>query len=101
MGEGQHDGGVMYRPCESRLMGMYVHTLSAASFRVCADGGSNRLYDALPSMLGLPDGAAGQARQEFLPEVILGDLDSIRQVGSGMPCRGRRMERFVISRDNN
>ena len=78
-------GGV-YRPCECRLMGSYL----AASFRVCADGGSNRLYDALPSMLGLSDDAAGQARQEFLPEVILGDLDSIRQVGSRVLRRGGR-----------
>ncbi|GJQ13701.1 hypothetical protein GpartN1_g5492.t1 [Galdieria partita] len=39
----------------------------STAFSVCADGGSNRLYDCL-----------GNDRDRFIPNVIKGDLDSIR-----------------------
>eukprot|EP00040_Diaphanoeca_grandis_P005258 m.32059 g.32059 ORF g.32059 m.32059 type:complete len:292 (-) comp16572_c1_seq1:44-919(-) len=39
-----------------------------AAYHVCADGGSNQLYD----------GFAGE-RHRFIPELILGDLDSARE----------------------
>ncbi|KAF1982360.1 thiamine pyrophosphokinase, partial [Aulographum hederae CBS 113979] len=46
----------------------------AADYRVCADGGANRLWD----MLG-EGGEGGEGRREnFLPDVIHGDLDSLR-----------------------
>jgi thiamine pyrophosphokinase len=44
--------------------------------RVCADGGANRLYDELPAMH--PDEDAMEIRNAHLPDLIVGDLDSIR-----------------------
>ena len=42
--------------------------VSKSVFVVCADGGANRLHDAL----------VGNERTTFLPQLIIGDLDSIR-----------------------
>lgn len=51
--------------------------LAAATLRVCADGGANRLYDELHTML--PGGRpAEEVRAAHLPSVICGDLDSVR-----------------------
>jgi hypothetical protein len=47
-----------------------------ASLHVCADGGANRLYDELP--LWFPDDDPADVRQRHKPDVIKGDLDSIR-----------------------
>jgi thiamine pyrophosphokinase len=54
---------------------------------MCADGGTNRLYDDLGSMLGLAggDGSAAAleaARAAHIPNVIIGDLDSLRAVSN-------------------
>ncbi|KAJ3230246.1 hypothetical protein HDU81_004658 [Chytriomyces hyalinus] len=40
-----------------------------AAVKLCADGGANRLYDSLPT---------DEIRQKFLPQMIKGDLDSLR-----------------------
>ena len=48
----------------------------AASYRICADGGANRLHDAACEWV--PNGEISQGRKAFLPNIILGDLDSIR-----------------------
>lgn len=50
--------------------------LCAASICVCADGGANRLYDEIPKLL--PNEDASAVRKRFMPHVITGDLDSIR-----------------------
>eukprot|EP00041_Stephanoeca_diplocostata_P009400 m.144813 g.144813 ORF g.144813 m.144813 type:complete len:102 (-) comp17722_c1_seq14:314-619(-) len=42
----------------------------ATSIHICADGGTNRLFD---SMTECP-----QKRNEYLPDFIVGDFDSIR-----------------------
>lgn len=43
---------------------------------MCADGGANRLFDELPSMLS--EIAASETRDSFVPDTIIGDMDSIR-----------------------
>lgn len=48
-----------------------------AKLRVCADGGANRLYDGLPELL--PNEDAAVVRNRYKPDVIEGDLDSIRE----------------------
>jgi len=70
----------------------------AAALRICADGGANRLYDQVPSWRGVggpgahADGAAADAaRAAFLPDIIKGDLDSLRpQVREFYSRRGVR-----------
>ncbi|MCO5572933.1 hypothetical protein L7F22_026694 [Adiantum nelumboides] len=47
-----------------------------ACFHICADGGANRLYDYLPELLPSDDPTA--VRTRYKPDVIKGDLDSIR-----------------------
>ncbi|XP_052180321.1 thiamine pyrophosphokinase 1 isoform X1 [Diospyros lotus] len=47
-----------------------------AHLRVCADGGANRVYDELPQLL--PHEDAVDVRNRYKPDVIKGDMDSIR-----------------------
>lgn len=54
---------------------MYVRTYAARA-HMCADGGANRLFDELPSMVS--DIAATETRDGFVPDTIIGDMDSIR-----------------------
>ncbi|KAF2837190.1 thiamine pyrophosphokinase-like protein 1 [Patellaria atrata CBS 101060] len=42
-----------------------------ARFRLCVDGGANRLYDLLT-------GPLHELRERFLPDIVCGDLDSLR-----------------------
>ncbi|CAM6099816.1 unnamed protein product [Calypogeia fissa] len=44
--------------------------------RVCADGGANRLFDELPKFL--PHEDEESVRHRYKPDVIIGDLDSLR-----------------------
>jgi len=52
-----------------------------ASYRVCADGGANRLYDAtyeyIEENLSCHE---NKSKVEYLPDLIRGDLDSLEQV---------------------
>lgn len=48
----------------------------AARYRICADGGANRLYDELPRYF--PGEAPDAVRRRCLPHMICGDLDSMR-----------------------
>ncbi|KAJ4783345.1 thiamine pyrophosphokinase 1 [Rhynchospora pubera] len=47
-----------------------------AQLRVCADGGANRVYDDMPELF--PDQDPQEVRLRYTPDVIKGDLDSIR-----------------------
>ncbi|KAF8500123.1 thiamine pyrophosphokinase Thi80 [Gautieria morchelliformis] len=58
---------------------------SSSSWRACADGGANRLYDLFPSeerrseCVDFPVNAGTTTRRyRFLPDLIKGDFDSIR-----------------------
>uniref|UniRef100_A0A2P2JJE4 Thiamin pyrophosphokinase catalytic domain-containing protein n=1 Tax=Rhizophora mucronata TaxID=61149 RepID=A0A2P2JJE4_RHIMU len=47
-----------------------------AQLRICADGGANRLYDEMPLFFPLED--ALDVRHRYKPDIIKGDMDSIR-----------------------
>ncbi|KAJ0054376.1 hypothetical protein Pint_00990 [Pistacia integerrima] len=47
-----------------------------AQLRVCADGGANRVYDDFPQLL--PHEDASHVRNRYKPDLIKGDMDSIR-----------------------
>ncbi|KAJ7972951.1 Thiamine pyrophosphokinase [Quillaja saponaria] len=47
-----------------------------AKLRLCADGGANRVYDEMPLLL--PHEDASHVRSRHTPDVINGDMDSIR-----------------------
>lgn len=47
-----------------------------AQLRICADGGANRVFDDMPLLFPLED--ASDVRRRYKPDVIKGDLDSIR-----------------------
>ncbi|KAH8725602.1 thiamine pyrophosphokinase [Phaeosphaeriaceae sp. PMI808] len=49
----------------------FARLWSRASYRVCADGGANRLFD-------LFEGDLAAQREHYLPDIIHGDLDSLR-----------------------
>lgn len=51
------------------------HLWKRAALRVCADGGANRLHDSFGGA-GVVDPSAERAR--FVPDIIVGDLDSLR-----------------------
>ncbi|KAF4366695.1 hypothetical protein G4B88_010770 [Cannabis sativa] len=48
----------------------------AAKLRLCADGGANRLYDDFP--LFFPHQCPSEVRNRYKPDVIKGDMDSVR-----------------------
>nr|CAB3461692.1 unnamed protein product [Digitaria exilis] len=48
----------------------------AAALRVCADGGANRVFDGMPELL--PDQDPDEVRARYKPDVIKGDMDSVR-----------------------
>ena len=55
------------------LVSLFLHEFdsdwTAATLKYCADGGANRLYDSY---------AESSRSAEFIPDLILGDLDSLR-----------------------
>ncbi|WRX09673.1 thiamine pyrophosphokinase [Theobroma cacao] len=48
-----------------------------AQLRLCADGGANRVYDEMPRLFPQED-ASDVRRSRYKPDVIKGDMDSIR-----------------------
>ncbi|WCJ34265.1 Thiamine pyrophosphokinase 2 [Euphorbia peplus] len=48
-----------------------------AQLRICADGGANRLFDEMPLLF--PHEDALDVRHRYKPDVIKGDMDSIRR----------------------
>jgi thiamine pyrophosphokinase len=49
---------------------------SRARLRLCADGGANRVFDGMPELI--PDEDPAEVRERYKPDVIKGDMDSIR-----------------------
>ncbi|MCL7050774.1 hypothetical protein MKW94_006521 [Papaver nudicaule] len=47
-----------------------------AKLRLCADGGANRVFDEMPLLLPRQDPVS--VRDRYVPDVIKGDMDSIR-----------------------
>ncbi|KAK3166421.1 hypothetical protein QOZ80_1AG0045610 [Eleusine coracana subsp. coracana] len=47
-----------------------------ARLRLCADGGANRVFDGMLELL--PDEDPAEVRKRYKPDVIKGDMDSIR-----------------------
>jgi hypothetical protein len=68
------------------LSGVLGVLWKASSYRVCADGGANRLYDATVAIMtrkedrgvGINDAVSNNCNPDFLPDLITGDLDSLR-----------------------
>lgn len=54
---------------------LFRHLWTRAVLCVCADGGANRLHDSFEDD---EHGTAEQQRAHFIPDVIVGDLDSLR-----------------------
>ncbi|CAO2839731.1 unnamed protein product [Amaranthus hypochondriacus] len=55
----------------------FTHLLwEHAKLRLCADGGANRLFDGMPQFF--PQQDPFHVRERYKPDVIKGDLDSIR-----------------------
>ncbi|KAK6940966.1 thiamine pyrophosphokinase, thiamine-binding domain [Dillenia turbinata] len=49
-----------------------------AQLHVCADGGANRMFDEMPLLLSHEQEDALSIRSRYKPDVIKGDMDSIR-----------------------
>ena len=55
------------------------HLWDRAALRVCADGGANRLHDSFGrGGDGAADNDRSAERARFVPDIIVGDLDSLR-----------------------
>ena len=59
-----------------KLPSVAPHLWHRCERRYCADGGANRLYDDMPALF--PQHTPAQVRAAFVPDVIVGDLDSVR-----------------------
>lgn len=76
----------------------------AAHFRVCADGGADRLFNHLGSFDD-SDGGTAERRKQYRPDVIIGDLDSLSDhvqkfyEGMGVDCVDLRTEQDTTDLD--
>eukprot|EP00899_Mesostigma_viride_P019622 jgi/Mesvir1/27661/Mv07384-RA.1 len=55
--------------------------LDSVEVRICGDGGANRLYDMAPYIMSDVD--KDVARRWYKPDVLIGDLDSVRKEVQG------------------
>lgn len=79
---------VLNTPIRQPPSPLFQDLWTKASFRICADGGANRLYQASR------DGIKAPTSEEYLPDVIRGDLDSLLpSVAEYYQSRGTRIER--------
>ncbi|CAM9438936.1 unnamed protein product [Ectocarpus sp. 12 AP-2014] len=62
---------------EGESEGLLRHLWGRADLRVCADGGANRLHDSFGGGGGDVEDRH-QDRARFVPDIIVGDLDSLR-----------------------
>ncbi|KAJ7546675.1 hypothetical protein O6H91_08G050200 [Diphasiastrum complanatum] len=70
-----------------RLPDFTASLWTKARLHVCADGGANRLYHELPKLFQSED--ASTVRERFIPDAIIGDLDSIDpDVREFYTCKG-------------
>lgn len=60
---------------KGELSGVLGRLWEASSYRICADGGANRLYDVTVAKAEV---GADESPDDFLPDLITGDLDSVR-----------------------
>lgn len=63
---------------EGESVGLLRHLWGRADLRVCADGGANRLHDSFGGGGGGDVEDRHQDRARFVPDIIVGDLDSLR-----------------------
>ncbi|CAM9453068.1 unnamed protein product [Ectocarpus sp. 6 AP-2014] len=66
---------------EGESEGLLRHLWGRADLRVCADGGANRLHDSFGGGGGGGGGDVEDRHQDracFVPDIIVGDLDSLR-----------------------
>jgi len=67
---------------------------SLSTFRICADGGANRLYDMVVKLARKRGENPKELVRKYVPDVIKGDLDSLRpDVGSFYQSLGTRIIR--------
>ena len=76
---------------------VFTSLWNISTFRVCADGGANRLYDATVSKAvhsdGDPQKVTDTDSNNFVPDLIRGDLDSLQpHVRSFYESKGCRVE---------
>ncbi|CAN0199372.1 unnamed protein product [Scytosiphon promiscuus] len=64
---------------EGESMELLHHLWDRAALRLCADGGANRLHDSFGDGADSSGGGdPSEERARFVPDVIVGDLDSLR-----------------------
>lgn len=83
---------------------MCMHCV-AAHFRVCADGGADRLFDHVASFGEGAGGSLVELRRQYRPDVIIGDLDSLSDhvqkfyEGMGVECVDLRTDQDTTDLD--
>ena len=82
-GNSHEDEGRVFTRSASSVSSVFERLWRASDLRICADGGANRLYDAtiLTWSKFLEQEASSEEEKQanqYIPDAIVGDLDSIR-----------------------